>query len=99
MNNPESLQDILAQIEVLKEKAAVMQKAAVAGAIQDIKEKMRMFNISIDDLMDSSKKTRGTVAAKYRNPATGDEWTGRGKPPKWLVAEIESGKSREDFLI
>lgn len=34
------------------------------------------------------------VAPKYRDPETGNTWTGRGKAPKWL-----SGKSREDFRI
>ncbi|EPL5429774.1 TPA: H-NS family nucleoid-associated regulatory protein, partial [Acinetobacter baumannii] len=26
-------------------------------------------------------------------------WTGRGKQPRWLVAEIEKGAKLEDFLI
>ena len=44
------------------------------------------------------KAERPPVAAKYRSP-TGDEWSGRGRTPKWLqVAEAE-GKSRDDFLI
>jgi DNA-binding protein H-NS len=44
-------------------------------------------------------KTR-SVAAKYRNPKTADEvWSGRGRMPLWLDAEIKAGKDREDFLI
>jgi DNA-binding protein H-NS len=44
-------------------------------------------------------KTRN-VAAKYRNPNNADEvWSGRGRMPLWLGAEIKSGKAREDFLI
>jgi DNA-binding protein H-NS len=27
---------------------------------------------------------RSTVVAKYKNPATGETWTGRGKPPPWI---------------
>jgi len=26
-------------------------------------------------------------------------WTGRGKQPRWLVAELEKGAKLEDFLI
>ena len=44
------------------------------------------------------KAERPPVAAKYRSP-TGEEWSGRGRMPKWLqVAEAE-GKSRDEFLI
>ena len=42
----------------------------------------------------------GKVAAKYRNPANAKEtWAGRGKPPRWMAAEIAKGKKIEDFLI
>jgi DNA-binding protein H-NS len=44
-------------------------------------------------------KTR-LVAAKFRNPKNADEvWSGRGRMPLWLAAEIKAGKDREDFLI
>ena len=39
------------------------------------------------------------VAPKYRNPATGDTWTGRGLKPKWLVAALNSGRSLSDFAL
>jgi DNA-binding protein H-NS len=44
------------------------------------------------------KAERPPVAAKYRSP-NGDEWSGRGRLPKWLQAEEAEGKSRTDFLI
>jgi DNA-binding protein H-NS len=34
------------------------------------------------------------VAPKFRNPLTGDTWTGRGKPPKWI-----QNLDRDQFLI
>jgi DNA-binding protein H-NS len=40
------------------------------------------------------------VSAKYRNPDRPSEtWSGRGKQPRWLVAQIKSGKRMEDFRI
>jgi DNA-binding protein H-NS len=39
-------------------------------------------------------KKRGKVAPKYKNPATGETWTGRGKAPKWIA-----GKDRSKFAI
>ncbi len=40
------------------------------------------------------KKAASVGAPKYRDPATGVTWTGRGKPPNWI-----NGKDREQFLI
>lgn len=34
-----------------------------------------------------------TVAPKYRNPETGDTWSGRGRAPKWVVGD------KADYLI
>jgi DNA-binding protein H-NS len=43
---------------------------------------------------------RAKVAPKYRNPAKPTEtWAGRGKPPRWLAAEIKKGKKISDFAI
>ncbi len=40
------------------------------------------------------------VVPKYRNPANRSEtWSGRGKQPRWLAAQIKTGKSLESFLI
>lgn len=45
------------------------------------------------------KKTAGsTVAAKYRGPE-GQTWSGRGLTPRWLVALVEQGQNKDDFLI
>jgi DNA-binding protein H-NS len=46
-----------------------------------------------------SKVAGKKVAAKYRNPATGDTWSGRGLKPKWLVAALAGGKTLADFTI
>jgi DNA-binding protein H-NS len=39
------------------------------------------------------------VAPKYRDPATGETWAGRGVRPRWLVARLKRGKKLEDFAI
>ena len=40
------------------------------------------------------------VASKYRHPKDSSlTWVGRGRQPKWLVAELEKGKKLESFLI
>jgi DNA-binding protein H-NS len=42
------------------------------------------------------------VFPKYRNPAEPSEtetWAGRGKKPRWLTAQLKSGKRIDDFRI
>jgi DNA-binding protein H-NS len=40
------------------------------------------------------------VIPKYRNPERPSEtWAGRGKKPRWLAAQLKSGKRIDDFRI
>ena len=39
------------------------------------------------------------VPPKYKDSATGNTWTGRGKMPKWVSAAVASGRSLESLLI
>ena len=40
------------------------------------------------------------VAPKYRNPANRSEtWAGRGVRPRWLQAQLKSGRKIEEFAI
>lgn len=45
-------------------------------------------------------RSTGKVPPKYRNPANEKEtWTGRGRQPRWVAAEIAKGRKLEEFLI
>jgi DNA-binding protein H-NS len=40
------------------------------------------------------------VVPKYRNPDRPSEtWAGRGKTPRWLTAQLKSGRRIDDFRI
>lgn len=40
------------------------------------------------------------VLPKYRNPNHPSEtWAGRGKQPRWLSAQLKSGRRMDDFRI
>ncbi|MBV2182456.1 H-NS histone family protein [Castellaniella sp. MT123] len=39
------------------------------------------------------------IPPKYRHPDTHAEWTGRGKPPRWITEAETAGTSRDTFLI
>lgn len=87
------------QIEKLQKEAEHARKTELANAIADIQSKMREFGITVEDLGLAARKrpakaVRKPVAPKYRNNATGETWSGRGKAPKWMA-----GMDRAQFLI
>ncbi len=88
--------EIQAQIAELQAQAEKVRKEELASAIAQVKALMAQYGITIDDLQGVTKKTRKTssVKAKYRDPVSGSEWTGRGRSPKWL-----EGKNKDDFAI
>ena len=46
----------------------------------------------------SGRRPYPPVLPKYFNPDQPSEtWSGRGKPPRWLVAQLRSGKRVEDL--
>lgn len=49
-------------------------------------------------MIEAAADGRSLVKAKYRGP-NGEEWSGRGKPPKWMVPLLEAGAKKEDFLV
>ena len=50
--------------------------------------------------MSHARRPYPKVLPKYRNPTEPSEtWAGRGKKPRWLTAQIKSGKQIDDFRI
>src|ERR1700694_578001 len=50
--------------------------------------------------MSHARRPYPRVYPKYRNPAEPSEtWAGRGKKPRWLAAQLKSGKKIDDFRI
>ena len=49
---------------------------------------------------DGAEDRRGAVAAKYRNPDNPSEnWSGRGRKPKWVEEKLSAGRSLEELAI
>ena len=74
------------------------QKAQRQDVITHIKKVVETYKIPLAELGEALgiKGTRKGSKAKpkYRNPADGKEWSGRGKEPLWI-----KGKDRTEFLI
>lgn len=99
-----SLTDLIAQKDALERQIRQAQTKAKADAIAKVRELMDRHGLSVADLVAATKVRNGVkpgskVAPKYRDPATGSTWTGRGLKPRWLTLALSAGKSLEDFAI
>lgn len=92
--------ELKAQAEALMKQAEAARRTEIASVVAEIQARMKEYGITLDDLKGAKKgKTRAAVAAKYRNPTTGEAWSGRGRAPKWLAEELARGRSKETFLV
>jgi DNA-binding protein H-NS len=95
--NLAELKDLQAQV-VLEMKSR--EKSEVEKARNDIKAIAESLGMSLKDLLGSAetkikvRKQTGKVAVQYRNPQdTSQEWTGRGRQPRWVKELLASGKN------
>ena len=97
-----TLKDLLAQRAALEAQIAETQASERANAVAKIKSLMEDYGLTLADLAmkpGARKATKSSVAAKYRNQATGETWSGRGLQPKWLKAAIAGGATLDQFKI
>jgi DNA-binding protein H-NS len=103
------LADLMAQKAALEKQIAEAQTQERSAAIAQIKDLMAQHGLTVADIggkpssaQPSGKKgpRKGSkVPAKYRDPATGQSWSGRGLQPKWLQAALAQGRKLGDFAV
>ncbi|MBN3804127.1 H-NS histone family protein [Paraburkholderia sp. Ac-20336] len=96
-----SYKELLAQREKLEKQIEEAKSREYAEVLNEIKQKMVDYGISLSELGGGraaksvkAARPRAGVAPKYRDPESGNTWSGRGKPPRWIA-----GLDREKFLI
>lgn len=96
-----SYKELLKQREALEQQIAEARQRELKDAIQQVRSVVSEYGLTTQDVFHTKiaggrimTKFKAPVAPKFRNPATGETWTGRGKPPKWI-----EGKDRTEFLI
>lgn len=86
------------QSKELQSLAETARKNEIDGAIKTIKDLMTLHGVTVGDLSSARgtrpAKAKSTVAAQFKNPETGETWTGRGRAPRCL-----DGKIKEQFRI
>lgn len=96
-----------AKVNELRKKLEEERKSERTQAIAAAKELIKAHGLSAAELGLSGKTSgkratdnqRAHVPPKYKDPVSGKTWTGRGKSPAWLVAQVTAGRNKQDFLI
>lgn len=93
-----SYKELLQQRETLEQQINEARRRELSNAISQARALVAEYGLTAQDIFPASRgrsPTAGSkVSPKYRNPATGQTWTGRGKAPRWIQNE-----NREQFTI
>ncbi len=93
--------ELLSQIEQLKAEAEDARQAEISAGIAEIKQRMAELGITVEDLSSGKRmmmRRRAVAtpgAVKFRNPQTGQTWSGKGRTPGWIRAV----EDRDVFLV
>lgn len=93
-----TLKELMAQKEALEQKIVEAREAELADAIAKVLAIVTEYGLTAGDIFGGKRGRKAVgakakVAAKYRDQ-NGNEWTGRGRAPKWI-----EGKDKTKFLI
>ena len=91
------------QLWSLHEMIASVLARKIRAEKERLEQHLRELGLSEADASKMPAKPRRRypkVHPKYRNPERPTEtWAGRGKQPRWLSAQLKSGKKLDDFKI
>ena len=93
-----TLKEIDAQLAALQAQREEVRKEELKNALEQVHKLINDYGLTQSDIFTPARGRSAAagskVAPKYRDPATGATWTGRGKAPKWI-----EGQDREKFAI
>ena len=101
LNDFESLS--IDELCVFREEVVTALAAKIIAERSVLENRLRQLTgqTHVDQIGKAPKRrSYPTVFPKCRNPNQPSEtWAGRGKQPRWLAAELKSGKRLDDFRI
>ncbi len=85
---------ITAEKRGLEDRLAKLHSNSISGKVAITRAALRLGERR------GARRKYPPVLPKYQNPSDPTEtWAGRGKQPRWLVAQLKAGKKASDFLI
>jgi DNA-binding protein H-NS len=98
-----SMEQLIIVIDAAQQKRTEKQEEVRQQLVEEFRQRAQAVGMSLDAIfpvMVGSRRSREKppVAAKYRGPS-GELYSGRGVPPKWMQALIDTGHPKADFFI
>jgi DNA-binding protein H-NS len=91
------------ELWVLRQKVTATLQAKISAEKKLLEDRLSQLNgrFSVEQTSETpERRSYPTVFPKFRNPEQPSEtWAGRGKKPRWLTAQLRSGKQLDDFRI
>jgi DNA-binding protein H-NS len=102
-----SLGDLRNLQEQVKQEMKKREVQEVQKAREQIMAIAQSVGVPLKDLLASGTRggksagaNTGSVAVRYRNPDNSQQqWTGRGRQPKWVKEWVEGGKSLDQLRV
>jgi DNA-binding protein H-NS len=86
------------ELWMLHEEITEKLTAKICAEKKAIENRLRL--LVAHNVRKSERRPYPIVLPKFRNPAEPSQtWAGRGKQPRWLTAQLRSGKRIDDFRI
>ena len=83
----------------LREEIHVILSTKLDAEKQKLESRLARLNV-INGYEQKARRPYPKVHPKYRNPERPSEtWSGRGKQPRWVGAQLRSGMKVDDLLI
>ncbi|QJE00614.1 H-NS histone family protein [Massilia forsythiae] len=101
-----SLGDLRNLQEQIKQEMKKREHQEVQKAREQILAIAQSVGVPLKDLMSATGRggakaaTQGSVAVRYRHPDdNSQQWTGRGRQPKWVKEWVEGGNSLDKLRV
>ncbi|MBK6616704.1 H-NS histone family protein [Ottowia sp.] len=107
-----TIPELMQQVEALQRQIEEQRNAERTAGLEEVKAVMAKHGLTLADLTKGAvapAKSKAApvagatagrkVAVKYRDPDSGQSWTGRGLQPKWLREKVQQGQPVENFLV
>ncbi|PXW25371.1 H-NS family nucleoid-associated regulatory protein [Paraburkholderia caballeronis] len=90
-----SYKELIAQRDELNAQLEEAFKEERLSVLDEIVRKMQAHRITLTEVGGHAPDEKTKAPARYRDPVSGKEWSGRGKPPNWIKDEADRSK----FLV
>jgi DNA-binding protein H-NS len=86
-------------IAILANNMAYLKRLATEDRISEEASDGRSAPVSASFVNGNHAATGSAVKPKYRDPKTGETWSGRGRMANWLKSKLDAGASIDDYLV